>query len=176
VAEVQKEDEMELYREYETVALLHPDTLEDGVQRFHHKVQEVVGRERGLLLKVESWGKKKLAYEVKKESKGIFTYYRYLGGSNVVDAIERTLRYADAVLRYQTVFLADRVQPADRAVDDSAKTDFLAAAEAAAKVSAEGIKEAPPTAATEMLVAAAAPAEEGVMEEDESDGGGEGHA
>ena len=82
---------MELFREYETVALLHPDMLEDGVQRFNHRVSEAVGKEQGVLLKVESWGKKKLAYEVKKESKSIYAYYRYLGSPKVVNELERIL-------------------------------------------------------------------------------------
>lgn len=128
---------MQLFREYETVALLHPDTLDDSVQRFNHKVQDVVGREKGVLLKVESWGKKKLAYEVKKETKGVYTYFRYLGGAQLVAELERVLRYTDNCLRYQTVFLADRVQESERVVDDSAKTDFIRAAEEAAKVAAE---------------------------------------
>jgi len=150
---------MELFREYETVALLHPDTLEDGVQRFNHKVSDTVVKEQGTLLKVDSWGKKKLAYEVKKETKGIYTYYRYLGTPKTVLELERTLRFTDTCLRYQTVNLADRITVADRTVEDSAKTDFLAAADAAVKAAAEAAnrpaKEPEPEAPAAPVAAAA---------------------
>ena len=160
---------MELFREYETVALLHPDTLEDGVQRFNHKVSDVVGKEQGVLLKVDSWGKKKLAYEVKKETKGIYTYYRYLGTAKTVTELERTLRFADMCLRYQTIHLADRVTVADRAVEDSAKSDFLAAADAAVKAAAEAANR--PAAVAEVEAPAAlVVAEAGADGADDIDG------
>ena len=146
---------MQLFREYETVALLHPDTLEDNVQRFNHKVQDVVGKEQGVLLKVESWGKKKLAYQVKKETKGVYTYFRYLGGAKLVTELERVLRYTDNCMRYQTIVLADRVLETDRPVDDSAKTDFIRAAEDAAKAATEAANR-PATPVVEAVVEAVA--------------------
>lgn len=164
---------MQLYREYETVALLHPDTLEDGVHRFNHKVSDVVGREQGILLKVDSWGKKKLAYEVKKETKGIYTYYRYLGTPKTVSELERTLRFADTCLRYQTVHLADRVKVEDRPVEDSAKTDFLVAAEAAVKAAADAANRPPAPEVAEVAPVAAAAVDADADGDGDGDGDGD---
>jgi small subunit ribosomal protein S6 len=137
-----------MYREYETVVILHPNTLEDGVHRFNHRVKEVLERQGGLLLKVETWGKRKLAYEIQKETKGIYLYFQYLGNAGLVEEFERMLRLSDICMRYQTVKLADKVDSAERSVDESAKVDFLAAAEAAAKALAEAAArgEEPPAA------------------------------
>jgi small subunit ribosomal protein S6 len=126
-----------MQREYETVVILHPDTLEDGVHRFNHRVKEILDRQGAVLIKVENWGKRKLAYEIKKEAKGIYVYYQYLGRGGAVEELERTLRLTDTCLRYQTVKVADEVNVAERAVDESAQQDFLAAAEAAARAIAE---------------------------------------
>jgi small subunit ribosomal protein S6 len=165
-----------MFREYETVAILQPDTLEDGVHRFSHRAKEVMERQGGTLLKVENWGKRKLSYEIKKETKGVYLYYRYLGNAGLVEELERTLRISDMVLRYQTVKLADDVDVAARTVEDSARADFLAAADAAARALAEAAArgeavEAEPEAEGEgeeaaAAAAAAAPASTEVSDEE----------
>jgi len=162
---------MQLMREYETVAIVHPDTLEDGVHRFSHKTKDIVEKQGGTLIKVENWGKKKLSYEIKKENKGVYLYYRYLGSTGVVEELERTMRITDQVLRYQTVKVADGVDPASRTIEDSAKADFLAAAETAARQIAEATArgEQPPGVEPEEPVAAeaeAAPAETAEVDEE----------
>jgi small subunit ribosomal protein S6 len=74
----------------------------------------------GRLLKLDNWGKRKLAYEVKKQLKGIYLYWQYLGTSGVVEEIERNLRMLDAVVRYYTVKVDEDVNPEAKpaAVDD----------------------------------------------------------
>ena len=158
-----------MQREYETVAIILPNTLEDGVHRFNHRVKEVVDRQGGLLLKVETWGKRKLAYEVHKETKGIYLYFQYLGSAGMVEELERTLRLSDLCMRYQTVKLADKVDVEARTVDESAKIDFLAAAEAAAKALAEAAargEEPPAGPEVEEPPVAGLPEEEEVPEEE----------
>jgi small subunit ribosomal protein S6 len=170
-----------MYREYETVSILQPDTLEDGVHRFSHRVKDLIERQGGVLLKVENWGKKKLSYEIKKETKGVYTYYRYLGNTGTVEELERTLRLNDACLRYQTVKLAENVDAAARVVDDSAKADFLAAADSAARAIAEAAArgdtgEPEPEAVAPEAPAAAAPRGDEETEEETEDAFPEGQA
>jgi small subunit ribosomal protein S6 len=166
------------HREYETIVILHPDTMEDGVHRFNHRVKETLESHGGVLLKVDNWGKRKLAYEVKKESKGIYVYYLYLGDTSLVQELERTLRLSDTCLRYQSVKLADKVELAHRTVEESASIDFLAAADAAAKALAEAAARGETPAAEEEEAPAemvpASPEEE--AEEDLDDVPAEGRA
>ena len=74
-------------------------------------------RESGKLVKVETWGRRKLAYVVAKQRRGIYFYLKYLGGGAVVTELERNLRMLDTVLKFQTVLLRDDVHVESVTVD-----------------------------------------------------------
>ena len=57
----------------------------------------------GKVIKIDNWGKRRLAYEVAKERKGIYLYWQYLAQPGVVEETERNLRMLDSVIRYLTV-------------------------------------------------------------------------
>ena len=101
-------------REYETIFILRGDTPNDGVGTVNSRVKGIVDHMGGKVLKVDNWGKRKLAYEVQKQLKGIYLYWRYLGSSGVVEEIERNLRMLDTVIRYYTVKVDEDVDPAAR--------------------------------------------------------------
>src|SRR6185503_9008099 len=107
-------------REYETIFILRPDTANDGVAQVNGRLRGVLDQLGGKILKLDNWGKRKLAYEIRKQLKGIYLYWQYLGTSGTVEEIERNLRMLDAVIRYYTVLVDESVDPAARpsAVDD----------------------------------------------------------
>jgi small subunit ribosomal protein S6 len=113
-------DEPGTQREYETIFILRPDTNQDGIQLVNTRVRGVIEQMNGKLLKLDNWGKRKLAYEVKKQLKGIYLYWQYLGTSGVVEEIERNLRMLDSVVRYYTVKVDEDIDPTARpqAVDE----------------------------------------------------------
>lgn len=96
-------------REYETIYILKPDIDADGAEKIGSRLAEVVGREAGRLTKVESWGRRRLAYDIGKQRRGVYMYLKYLGSGNVVAEIERNLRLADSVIKYQTVLVRSDV-------------------------------------------------------------------
>jgi small subunit ribosomal protein S6 len=108
-------------REYETIFLLRPDLAEDLVDKIVERMRGIVHREGGKVIKVENWGKKKVAYEVKKNLRAIFIRFVYLGTTKMVAEFERNLRMTDDVLKYQSVKLADDVDPASRQVEPDVK-------------------------------------------------------
>ena len=89
-------------------------------QLVNTRVRGVIEQMGGKLLKVDNWGKRKLAYEVKKQLKGIYLYWQYLGTPGVVEEIERNLRMLDSVIRYYTVKVDENVDPTARppAIDE----------------------------------------------------------
>jgi small subunit ribosomal protein S6 len=105
-------------REYETIYILKPDIDADNAERIGSRVAEVVGREAGRLTKVEAWGRRRLAYDIGKQRRGVYVYLKYLGTGRVVSEIERNLRLADGVLKYQTVLLRSDVEVEGLAVAD----------------------------------------------------------
>jgi small subunit ribosomal protein S6 len=96
-------------REYETIYVLRQDVDPDSADKVAHRVAEVIGRENGTLVKVETWGRRKLAYTVAKQRRGVYYYLKYLGGGAVVSELERNLRMLDNVLKFQTVLLREDV-------------------------------------------------------------------
>lgn len=105
-------------REYETIYILRPDMDADSAERLGSRVAEVVVRENGRMTKVELWGRRRLAFDIKKQKRGIYFYLRYLGTGRVVSEIERNLRLTDGVLRYQTVVVGNDVDVSDISVGD----------------------------------------------------------
>ncbi len=117
-------DEPGTQREYETIFILRPDTNQDGITAVNNRVRAVIDEHGGKILKLDNWGKRKLAFEVKKQLKGIYLYWQYLGTSGTVGEIERNLRMLDSVIRYYTVLVDQDVDPNARpsAVDDETFT------------------------------------------------------
>ena len=92
-----------LAREYELVYILQPNVDPDEADKVATRIQEVVTRLGGKITKVDAWGRRRLAYPIKKSSRGVFVYVRYIGFNDLVAELERNLRNADAVIRFQTV-------------------------------------------------------------------------
>lgn len=101
-------------REYETIYILRPDITNEAVGLVNTKVRGVIETGGGTLLKVDNWGKRRLAYEVQKQMKGMYLFFSYLGPAGLVEEVERNLRLTDSVIRTYSVKIADNVDPASR--------------------------------------------------------------
>src|SRR5207248_1832050 len=98
-----------MLREYETIFLVRPDLAEDLVDKIVERMRGIVHRDGGKVIKVENWGKKKTAYEVRRNFRAIFVRFLYLGGTAAVAEFERNLRMTDDVMKYQSVKIAEEV-------------------------------------------------------------------
>lgn len=97
-------------KEYETIYVLRSDVDADTAEKVQSRVAEVVQREAGKLVKVEAWGRRKLAYPVGKAKKGVYVYVKYVGKGGLVQELERNLKLADAVIKWQTVLTNEHVE------------------------------------------------------------------
>jgi small subunit ribosomal protein S6 len=104
-------------REYETIFILRSDVDPDTAERVATRINEIIERESGKLLKVENWGRRKLAYQINRHKRGVYTYVKYLGGGSLVKELERNLRLLDSVIRHQTVLLRTDVVVESVAID-----------------------------------------------------------
>jgi small subunit ribosomal protein S6 len=101
-------------REYETVTILRPSANKADILDLVRRVQEILSRQGGRLVKVDSWGMRMLAYPVARCKKGIYLYFRYVGGSEMVAELERNLRNLDLVIRFYSVRIDDNIDPEAR--------------------------------------------------------------
>jgi small subunit ribosomal protein S6 len=118
-------------REYETIYILRPDTTNEKVAEVNTRVRGVIESMGGVVLNVDNWGKRKLAYEVKKELKGIYLFWNYLAQPTVVAEFERNMRMLDSVIRYMTIVAGRDIDPGTRASEVTEETYTKAASTAA---------------------------------------------
>lgn len=104
-------------REYETIFILRPDVTNEQIAAVNAKIRTVVETGGGTLLKIDNWGRRKLAYEVQKQFKGVYLFWRFLGDPGLVEEVERNLRLTDTVIRYYSVKVADNVDVATRTTE-----------------------------------------------------------
>ena len=102
-------------KEYETIYILKSDIDADSADRVANRVTEAMEREGGKVLKFESWGRRKLAYPIAKQRKGVYVYVKYVGGGGLVAELERNLRLSDDVIKHLTVVMG--IAPEQLAID-----------------------------------------------------------
>lgn len=86
-------------RDYELVVVLHPD-LEIDLEKPLAKLRKLIADSKGEIIKEDNWGKRKLAYTVKKEDFGIYVYFEAKLPGETVKKLQSTLNITDEVLRY----------------------------------------------------------------------------
>ena len=117
-------------RRYETIFIVRPNVAETDIEAVTSKTVSIIEGDGGAIIRIDKWGQKKLAYQIRKESQGYYVYVDYAGLPASVAEIERVFRIDDRILKYLTVKLADTCDP------EAAKEE-LARAESARKASDE---------------------------------------
>jgi len=88
---------------YELALVVSAKIEDDARAAVVAKAQEYVTRAGGAVSEVEEWGKKKLAYDVQKQSEGFYYFIQFEAESNVPAIIEQDVRIMDNVLRFLCV-------------------------------------------------------------------------
>ncbi|NWF92344.1 MAG: 30S ribosomal protein S6 [Syntrophaceae bacterium] len=92
-------------RNYETIFILDPDLEEEQAQSTLEKIKGIITQNNGEIIKVEDWGNRKLAYDIKKKTKGHYILIHFAGSPALLSELERNFRVMDAVLKFQSVRL-----------------------------------------------------------------------
>ena len=98
-------------KEYELTVLIHPD-LETDLDKALGKVKSLVTDNGGEIIKEDNWGKKKLAYQIKREDFAIYVYFEVNLPADAPLKISNTLNITDEVLRYLLVKADDKARQA----------------------------------------------------------------
>jgi small subunit ribosomal protein S6 len=97
-------------RKYECAIVLAPNVGSDGVENSTTKYKEIITSRGGELVAFDDWGKRSLAYEVNYHREGYYHFYRFSGGKDVVDELNRQLRIDENVIRH--IIIRDEQKPA----------------------------------------------------------------
>jgi len=124
-------------RDYETIFILNPNLEEEDAEKVNLRMQDVLKSSGGELLRVEKWGKRRLAYEVQKQKKGEYVLLRYQSEPAAVTELERNMKLADQVIKFMTVKLEKEMIENEAAVQKQKAEEEAKAAEAKAAAEAE---------------------------------------
>jgi small subunit ribosomal protein S6 len=114
-----------LMRKYESFIIIDADLHDDAIAAVDDKLKNIVAGNGGTVLDYTPWGKKKLAYPVKKRTRGHYVLMEYAGASELVAELERNMRLDERVLKFITVKLEDRFDPeAEQAKQPKAPLPF----------------------------------------------------
>jgi len=86
-------------RQYEIMIILDPDIEERTVAPSLDKYLSVVKTDGGSVDKVDIWGRRRLAYDIKKKSEGIYAVVDFSSTSDTAKELDRQLGLNEVVLR-----------------------------------------------------------------------------
>lgn len=86
-------------RHYEVMVILDPSVEERAVSPLIESFLNVVRTGGGNVEKIDTWGRRRLAYEIKKQSEGIYSVLDIKAEPAVVQEMDRQLNLSEQVLR-----------------------------------------------------------------------------
>ncbi|GAA1638593.1 30S ribosomal protein S6 [Kribbella alba] len=90
-------------RRYEVMVILDPELEERTVEPSLDTYLNIVRKEGGTVEKVDIWGRRKLAYDVKKKSEGIYAIIDLTAEPAVVKELDRQLTLNESILRTKVI-------------------------------------------------------------------------
>jgi len=98
-------------RYYETLYLINPNLADEDYSDVVTKFNDLVEKNKGVIVKVDEWGKKTLAYEIKKFDKGYYVLLSYCGDPDLITVLKREFKLDERIIKYQIIKLSDSADP-----------------------------------------------------------------
>lgn len=107
---------------YESLFIIRPSVSDEETKTLIDKMKNVADKTGAQFIKAENLGKKKLAYEVRRERKGTYAYFYFKAPNNTVGELERAYRLEDNIIKFLTIHhekpLVER-RPAEASAQES---------------------------------------------------------
>ena len=110
-------------KRYEVIAIVKSDLPDDDITSLIERIEKIITKRKGLIVKIDKWGKRRLAYEINKQKDGYYFIIELVGDGPIVDEIERNYKIDDRILKFITI-------KKDGAVTSEGIDQEIAAAEA----------------------------------------------
>lgn len=105
----QSKERHENLNPYELLLIITPDYDESEAEALTDQVKGII-ENSGTLLKVDPWGKKRLAYPIRKRSEGYYVLYIFESAPSFVAELSQSLRVIETILRYMIVQYEDDIE------------------------------------------------------------------
>ena len=123
-----------LKHDYETTFIIRPDLDEAEHNRVKERLENAITEGGGEILMFDDWGRRKLAYIIKKHQFGHYLHWNYVAPAAVPAELERIVKIEEPIVRFLTIKNAEMVDVDERrllAEERKRKRDAALAAEAA---------------------------------------------
>lgn len=101
-------------RIYEELFIVKPDAAEEEVDQVVEQIRQAITSQGGTVDKVDKWGVRKLAYRVQKHHEGYYVLLQFSAQPQTVKEVERRLRVLDAVLKFLTVRIDEKLKRVEK--------------------------------------------------------------
>ena len=88
---------------YESVIIINPSLEEQGIKDVITKFTDLINNNNGKVENVDEMGKRKLAYEIKKQSEGYYVVYTFEANPEFIKELERIYRITDSIMKFITI-------------------------------------------------------------------------
>ena len=92
-------------KNYEIAFIVHPELEDAAYNEVVERVQDLVKNSGGTITKVDQWGRKKLAYEIRKLSEGQYVFLYTEMDPAICTELERTMQLNESILRFMITAL-----------------------------------------------------------------------
>lgn len=116
-------------RKYETTVIIDPSLEQVKIDTMVKKYEDMI-LAAGTITAVEKWGKKRLAYTIKKKPTGYYVHYQYSAAPEVPEKLERDFLLNASVMRFLTVVV-------EKNAEKQAEKELVKQRERAAEKAAE---------------------------------------
>jgi len=90
---------------YENIVILNASLPDEEVETAISKIKEIITGNGGEIVKVDIWGRRKLAYEIKRQNKGLYVLFMYKTSPLTIKKLEEFFKVFDAVIKYMVIKL-----------------------------------------------------------------------
>ncbi len=90
---------------YENMVILNAGISDEEAESVIAKIKENITGQGGEVLKVDVWGRRKLAYEIKKQKKGLFVLLLYKTPAKTIKKLEEFYKVFDVIIKYMIIKL-----------------------------------------------------------------------
>ena len=90
-------------RNYEVVLIIHPDLDENALKSLLDRVQGWITDSGGTIDKMDMWGKRRMAYYIRKQREGQYVYLETQFAPTFSAELDRNLRFLEPIMRYSVI-------------------------------------------------------------------------